>query len=324
MHCLSIPPVLGNAAVINLALFLLCILVLPGLVLGLLRKVKARLQNRIGAPVWQPILDIVKLWRKDETVSSTCSWVFRFAAIFNVSAALYLAAVIPWLTPKPALGNADLFMMLYMVAGMRLSTLLAAMDSGSAFGAFSASREATLSFLVEPGAILSLVALAIAAQSTDLNVIFASPHSFGNPCLWLFSGLALLLAGLVDLSRMPIDDPTTHLELTMVHEALIIEASGKNLALFEYANTLKLSIFFGLSAQCFMRVIPVSELLANSTWPIATVAFSICSLVLVAASVAVFESVAVKLHWRKAPEFIAYSLTLAFMACLVALGAGIK
>lgn len=298
-------------------LFLLVALtILPPLVVGIIRKTKARLQNRIGSPFYQPVFDLVKLFKKNETVSTTTSWIFRFSAAANVAIVLYLAVTAPWIGSKLHLGSCDLFLLLYLFGAMRLCTLLAAMDAASPFGAFAASREATLSFLVEPASMLSLAALALTAQSSDLNVIFAATDN-RHTILWLLSGSAFLLASLVELSRMPIDDPTTHLELTMVHEALIIEASGKNLALLEYANALKLCILLGLSSQCFLHAVPSVYSLNAASQALASTG----ALMIVAIFLGIFESTAVKLNWRKAPEFIAYALTLSFMASIVAVGA---
>ncbi|PWU03609.1 MAG: hypothetical protein C5B53_00235 [Candidatus Melainabacteria bacterium] len=305
--------------ILQYCLFAFAIFILPPSLLGLIRKVKARLQNRTGAPIWQPILDLAKLLQKRETVSNTASWVFRFAAATNASLALYLAVVLPWISPRPYAGPCDLFMVIYILAAMRFFTILAAMDTGSAFGAFAASREATLSFLVEPAAVLSLAALAIPSQSSDLIVIFSNSVDH-YPALWLLSGTAFLLASMVELSRMPIDDPTTHLELTMVHEAMILEASAGNLALFEFANAVKLAVLFGLTSQCYLHAL----LNLGTVSPFANVCLSLGSLLAVAAGVGAFESVAVKLYWRKAPEFIAYALTLALLACIVTLGASLK
>jgi len=301
------------------AFYVLFALLAPPVTLGTICKVKARLQNRIGAPLWQPIFDILKLLRKDETLSKTASWVFRFAAAINCSLAIYLVVSVPWLQPKPEWGGIDLFTFVYLLAAMRLFTLLAAMDTGSAFGAFAASREATLSFLVEPASVLSLASLGIVSNSPQLNIIFGfhNMHAF-HPGLWAISGTALLLASIVELSRMPIDDPTTHLELTMVHEAMLLEASGRNLLLFEYANTLKLTVLFGLSAQCYLHLIPLP---VDSRWEVYAIG-SVVMLLVVAVTVAVFEALAVRLHWTKAPDFIAYAITLAVIGSILALGAG--
>lgn len=296
--------------------FVASALVLPPLALGTTRKVKARLQNRIGAPVWQPVLDLIKLVRKDETLSTTASWIFRFAAVFTCSTAVYLIFNTPWIAPRPHWsGGIDIITLIYLLGGMRLFTLLAAMDTGSAFGAFAASREATLSFLVEPVSMLSLISLSIMARSTQLDVIFGTaPAAHHYPALWIVCGMSILLASLVELSRMPIDDPTTHLELTMVHEAMLLEASGKNLALFEYANTLKLGLLFGLSGQCFLQALPLNVGTAM------TAAISVIALLTISVLVGAFESVSVKLNWRKAPEFIAYGITLAAVGAIVAVG----
>lgn len=304
--------------VLDLLLFIVLLVFLPSFVTGLIRKIKARLQNRIGPPLWQSLFDLLKLFRKDETVSETASWVFRFSAATGPCIVLYLAFITPWIEPGPNLAPCDLFFLLYMFAAMRLLTLLASMDTASPFGAFAASREATLSFLVEPAAILSLAALGVAAQSSDLNVIFATLAS-KHVALWVLSGSAFFLASLVELSRMPIDDPTTHLELTMVHEAMILEASGKNLALIEYATALKLCILLGLSAQCYLHAFPNIHLLNTP----ALAGVSLAALTLLALIVGVFESIAVKLNWRKAPEFIAYALTLSFVASMIAVGANL-
>jgi formate hydrogenlyase subunit 4 len=152
--------------------------------------------------------------------------------------------------------------------------------------------------------------------STQIDAIFSltGPQN-AYPALWAVCGSAILLASLVELSRMPIDDPTTHLELTMVHEAMLLECSGKNLALFEYANTLKLALLFGLSAQCFLHIFATA--VSFPTYML----LSVIGLLTVCIIVGTFESVAVKLNWRKAPEFIAYGITLSVVAAIISVGA---
>jgi formate hydrogenlyase subunit 4 len=292
-----------------------CFFFVPPLLVGTIRKTKSKLQNRVGAPVWQPVLDLVKLLRKQETVSVTTTWIFRFSAASLISIAAILAIMSPWMAPKVTFGSCDIFVIVYLLAAFRFFTLLLSLDAASPFGTFAASREATLSILVEPAIVLSLASLAVQAHTSDLNVVFSQIGS-GNGILFAMSGSALLLASLVDLSRMPIDDPTTHLELTMVHEALILEASGKNLALIELAGWMKLSILLGLSSQCFIHAFPKIQ---N---PILGCFCSLAALALMATALGIFESLSVKLHWRKTPEFIAYALTLAFVAAFAALGVG--
>lgn len=305
-----------------LSLFLILqIIFLPPLLLGLLRKTKARLQNRIGASVFQPFFDLVKLCRKGETLSVSLSWIFRSSAALNCCVMIMLAFIVPWCSLRPQISNVDIVFVLYAMAAARFFTVLAALDSGSPFGAFSASRELTLSVLLEPASMLALAALAQMYQTSDMSKIFA--YTAGGqgeiPAVWVLSGLAIFLCSIVELSRMPIDDPTTHLELTMVHEALILEASGPNLALIEYAHMLKMAIMLGLVSQCIIHAgCQVLQLSAP-----ANALLGIFCIFFLAVILAVFEVLSVKLRWRKNPDFIAYSLTMSLLACFVALGKGV-
>ncbi len=301
--------------------FIISMLFLPILTLGTIRKVKARLQNRIGPPILQPLYDLSKLFRKQETISQTMTWIFRSSAAINLASMLVIASFVPWLCFKPNFPGSDVFLVIYLFAFGRLFTMLAALDAGSAFGAFGASREATLATLVEPSMILSLVSLGVLAHTSDLNTIFALTNNnlMNYQAIWLLAGTAILLCSVVELSRMPVDDPTTHLELTMVHEAMILESSGKNLALTEYAHALRMSVLYGLSAQCYMHAAP-------GIWQLPAVmqaGINIVLLLSIAAAVAIFEGVAVKLQWLKVPEFIAYSMTMSLLAGLLAIGGGI-
>lgn len=249
------------------------------------------------------------------------SGVFRLSTVACLAIMLLLAWLTPWLAYKPWSPNADLFLILYLVGTARLLTLLGAMDAGSAFGAFGASREATLSLLVEPAALLGFASLGVLAGSSDLRVIFSLSHNAleANPTVWILVGSAILLASLVELSRMPVDDPTTHLELTMVHEAMILEASGRNLSLIEFTHALHMCILFGLSAECYMRAIPYFWTAGAEIH----MAASVAGILIIAAVVGIFEGTAVKLQWRKVPEFIAYSMTMSLLAAFIASAGGI-
>lgn len=308
-------------AIMSSFAFAICVALMPFLTVGIIRKVKARLQNRLGPPMLQPLYDFLKLTRKGETVSGTVTWLFRSTAAINVSVMFMMSALIPWLSFKPVLPGADLFLVIYFFAFARFFTVLSAMDAGSAFGAFGASREVTVALLVEPATVLSLVAIASLSHSSDLNFIFSLTNIAlaSNPGVWLLVGTAILLSSLAELSRMPVDDPTTHLELTMVHEAMILEASGRNLMLIEYAHSLRMSILFGLASQCFLRAVPQYW----SAPPVVQGVLSIAGIIACATAVGGFESASVKLQWKKVPEFIAYSLTMALLAVLIAVGGGL-
>jgi formate hydrogenlyase subunit 4 len=302
------------------AVFLLAglanVTLVPLLLIGVLRKFKAALQTRSGAPVWQPFFDIAKLLRKGETVSEVASWVFLWAPRLSLGVALLAALLVPWSgAPAPLGAHADLILLVYLLALGKFFTVLAALDTGSAFGGLGASREVTLSVLAEPIFILGLGSLAAHAGSTELPVIYAFPL---RPLLAGLVGVALGVAALVELSRMPVDDPTTHLELTMVHEALILENSGRNLALIELGVALRTCVLLGLATQTLLRIWPgYLRLDAGSQY-----ALGLLGLFVAASAVAVAEGVLVKLNWRRVPHFIAFGSALALIAALVVAAEG--
>lgn len=305
------------SAPVEWLLFALSLLLMPIFTIGLIRKMKAIWQNRVGPPLLQPLFHLLKLLKKSETISEDTSWIFRVAPVLNLTVALALALLVPWVCFKPGMAGDDLFLVIYLFAGMRFLAILSALDAGSPFGAFSGSREATLAILVEPAVILSLASLGIGAHTSSMGEIFdfaAANRPLDVP-LWLLAGLGLFLASLVELSRMPVDDPTTHLELTMVHEAMVIENSGPNLALVELAYAVRMVVLFGLCGQCFLHALA-------SLVPLSSQALAVLSILMVgglALATASIETFAVKLRWNKVPEFIAYALTMSLLACLCAM-----
>ncbi len=297
--------------------FVFCMIFLPPVLIGVLRKSKARLQNRIGASIFQPIFDLQKLLRKGETLSSVTSWIFRNTSAINFATIIVVALLLPWLSFKPIVGGADLFLVIYLLGLARFFTVLAALDAGSAFGGFGASREVTLALLVEPAIMLCFASLGTVAQTSDLNVIFSfnDARLLHHGAIWIISGIGLFLASLVELSRMPVDDPTTHLELTMVHEAMILENSGRNLALVEYTHFLKMAVMFGVSGQCFLHAIPFF----GETTALVRAIGSLAAVLVAILTVAFVEGTSVKLRWTKLPEFIAYSVVMSLLCLFIAI-----
>ncbi len=308
---------INTEAILETLAFVATFLLLPPLLVGIIRKTKARFQNRIGAPLLQPYFDLMKLMSKGETISKHTSWIFRSTAAINVSLLIILAFLAPWTSLRPFNLGADLFLVIYLLALTRFFTVLSALDAGSAFGGFGASREVTLALLVEPAVILCLAAIGSVSQTSDLGVAFSFNNvSLSNqPGLWFIAGCGLFLASLVELSRMPADDPTTHLELTMVHEAMILENSAANLALVEYSHFLKILILLGISSQCLLHAIPFFWHTSQLILALA----SVLSIMILSASIAIIESVAVKLRWTKLPEFIAYSVAMSIFCVFIAL-----
>lgn len=302
----------------TLLLALVNIAFVPLLLIGVIRKIKALMQNRVGSPVLQPFYDIGKLLRKSETISETASWVFGLAPVLNLAVVAVAALLIPWsgAAIPGAWGSATNFLLVIYLLGLgKFISMLAAMDTGSAFGGLGASREALISLLVEPALMIGLGALAFGAKSLDLSVIYSAPASQSVAVL---VGAAFMVIALAELSRMPVDDPTTHLELTMVHEAMILENSGRNLALVELAVALRSCIFFGLATQTFLHALP--QYVAMSQ--LARCGVGLISLFVVGVLVALAEGVLVKLNWRRVPNFIAYGIALSSLAALIAVARG--
>jgi formate hydrogenlyase subunit 4 len=290
------------------------LLVVPLLLVGVIRKVKALMQTRRGAPVLQPFFDLAKFWGKAETISETASWVFVWAPRAGLAVALLAALAVPWsgvLLPAGWAPATNLLLVLYLLALGKFLGMLAAMDTGSAFGGLGASREATISLLVEPALLLGLGALAVSAGSTDLLTIYAGAI---HPLLALLVGATLIVTALAELSRMPVDDPTTHLELTMVHEAMILENSGRNLAITEYAVALRSCVYLGIAAQTLLHAWP-----AFGSLPLLPrYGIGLGTLFVLGAAVAVAEGVLVKLKWRRVPHFLTASLVISLFAGLIA------
>jgi formate hydrogenlyase subunit 4 len=298
----------------QLGALLLNLTLVPLLLVGVIRKTKALLQTRYGAPVWQPIADVIKLFRKGETVSDTASVLFHWAPRLGLALAWLTATLVPWagaLLPVGWDGATNLLLVLYLLALSKFLVLLAALDTGSAFGGLGASRETTLTVLVEPAIIIGLGALAVRAGTTDLGAIYRAPLA---PLLAALVGAALLVAALAELSRMPVDDPTTHLELTMVHEAMILENSGRNLALVEWTVAVRTCLWLGLASQTLLGLWPGAHALA----PVAHYGASLLAVFALGILVAVAEGVLVKLQWRSVPAFLAFATAASVLAAFVA------
>ena len=242
------------ATIIIWTIQLILLPALSPLCVGIIRKMKAKFQNRQGAGVFQPYNDLWKLFNKDEVISSDASWIFRFAPFIVFAATLAVTAGIP--TFASFLSNeltSDILVVIYLLAIGTFFLALAGMDTGSAFGGFASSREMTVAALAEGGALFSLLTVALISGTTNLFLIsgtdFISQFPPSLPVILAFMGF--FIAMLAETSRFPFDNPATHLELTMIHEAMILEYSGKKLALMEWAAANKLMIFMALGSSLF-------------------------------------------------------------------------
>jgi formate hydrogenlyase subunit 4 len=246
------------ALIIDLALqgvqMVLVVAIAPA-ILGVTRKVKARLLRRIGPPLLQPYRDLWKLMHKEAVLAHNASWLYRVAP-YLVFAATWVAAA---LVPSYATGllfswSADLIAIVALLGTARFTLALAGMDVGTAFGGIGSSREMMIASLAEPAMLLIVFTVALVAGTTQLSAI-ATVFATGSVGLRVSLALgmfAFLVVATAENGRIPIDNPATHLELTMVHEAMVLEYSGRHLAMIEAAAALKLVLYFSLIACLFV------------------------------------------------------------------------
>ena len=301
--------------VVSAAQTCLVLALAPGLV-GLIRWMKARLQNRRGAPVWQPYLELRKLFGKEVVVSSNASWLFHAAPFVIFASTVAIAVLVPVLVAPTALDRmGDLVVLVYLLLLGTFFLALAGLDPGSAFGGMGASREVTVAALAEPTVALAVFALALGAGSTNLGQIVVA--TLANPAQTVSPGHALAFAALfivtlAETGRLPVDNPATHLELTMIHEAMVLEYSGRYLALIQWAAAIKLLVFFALLGNLFVPW-GVARDLTLTGLLLAAASFALKLLVL-ATTVAVLETRIAKLRLFRVPELLSVSFVLALLA----------
>ncbi len=294
---------------------LLALLLAPGLV-GLVRWFKARLQGRRGAPPWQPYFELRKLFGKEVVMSSNASWLFRAAPYLIFGSTVAVTLIIPLLAaPLPFDAAADLIAVVYLLLLGTFFLALAGLDPGTAFGGMGASREMTIAAIAEPTIALAIFGLAVGAGSTNLGrivtAILADPTAIIRPGHILAFG-ALFIVTLAETGRLPVDNPATHLELTMIHEAMVLEYSGRYLALIEWAAALRLLVFLSLLANLFVPW-GVATSLTLPALAVALVAW-VLKLVLLGGVIAVLETRVAKLRLFRVPELLAASFVMALLA----------
>jgi formate hydrogenlyase subunit 4 len=286
---------------------------------GVIGKIKALTQKRTGAPVLQMYYDLYKLMRKGAVVSDVSSWVFRATPYIVFASALAAAMLVP-VTVKvlPTGIPGDLIMLFYVLALGRFFICLAALDTGSAFGGMGSSREVMISSLIEPSVIVVVFTLGLISKSTSLFVMMESMAQggakfIGPVTILLF--LAMLIILIAETSRIPIDDPATHLELTMVHEAMILEYSGRHLALMEYGAVIKQMLLMTLMVNLFF---PLENLVAAAGFAGVALALLIylAKMLLLTVLIAVIEVSTVKVRFFSIPNLAALSFILAFLGFL--------
>jgi formate hydrogenlyase subunit 4 len=308
---------LGNLA-IQMAQMLVALLAAP-LLTGFIRKVKARLLRRRGPPLLQPWRDLIKLARKEAIVAESASWLFRVAPYLIFAATWVAAALVPtFATGLVFSWSADLIAIIALLGSARFFLALAGMDVGTSFGGIGSSREMMFATLAEPAMIMIVFSVALIAGSTQLSHVaeFVMSPAVGLRVSLVLGLVGLVIVAIAENARIPVDNPATHLELTMVHEAMVLEYSGRHLAMIELSSQLKLVVYISLIACIFFPwgLAPAGAALAQHMAGIAAYAFKLGA---AGAMLALFETTVAKMRVFRVPDFVGVALMLGLLATLL-------
>jgi formate hydrogenlyase subunit 4 len=309
--------IIADLAIQNAQMFL--VLLLAPLLTGFVRKVKARLVRRRGPPLLQPYRDLLRLLRKEVVLAENASWLFRVSP-YLIFATTWVAAS---LVPTFGVGllfnwAADLIVVIALLGSARFFLALAGMDAGTSFGGIGSSREVMIASLAEPAMIMIVFTVALLAGSTQLSSLAGFMMSPGAG-LRVSAGLALValvMVGIAENARIPVDNPATHLELTMVHEAMVLEYSGRHLALIELAAALKLLLYMSLIA-CMFFPWGLAPPDAGASVQLQGFAAYIIKLAIGGFLLGLFETMAAKMRIFRISEFLGAALMLGLLGVLL-------
>ena len=301
------------------AVQMLLVLLLSPLLTGFVRKVKARLLRRQGPPLLQPYRDLIRLMRKEVVLAQSASWLFRVIPYIIFAGTWVAAALVPTFRSGLLFSwSADLIAIIALLGSARFFLALAGLDVGTSFGGIGSSREVMIASLAEPAMLMIVFTLALIAGSTQLSAIaaFMLSSQVGLRVSLALALFALIMVAIAENARIPVDNPATHLELTMVHEAMVLEYSGRHLALIDLTSELKLLLYVSLISCLFVP------------WGIATppagaqaIAIGIVTYIAKLATggvlLAVFETAIAKMRVFRVPEFLGAALMLGLLAALL-------
>jgi formate hydrogenlyase subunit 4 len=290
-------------------------LVAAPLLLGIINRTKAIMAGRRGQPILQAYFDIFKLLRKSAVYSRTTSWVFRAGPIVNLATVLVGLLLIPFAgSAAPLAFDGDLVLLAYVLGLARLFLVIAALDTGSAFEGMGASREVTFSMLVEPALFVGLFALSRLSHSLSLSGILytsgVTGWSIGAPAL--VSG-ALFVLYLAENARIPVDDPATHLELTMIHEVMVLDHSGPDFGLLLYGSALKLWLLGALFVGVFSPNLTEAPIWFRE-------GYALVGMLFLSIAVGIVESSMARLRLLKVPQLLVGAGALSMLAAILVLG----
>jgi formate hydrogenlyase subunit 4 len=295
------------------------ILVLAPLLTGLVRKVKARLQRRRGPDLIQPYRDLRRLLGKEAVVAENASWLFRVAPYFVFASTWVAAALIPTFAANLMFSwSGDLIAITALLGSARFALALAGMDIGTSFGGIGASREVMIASLAEPAMLMIVFSVALIAGSTQLSTIaeYMLTGQAGIRVSLAMALVALVIVAVAENGRVPVDNPATHLELTMVHEAMVLEYSGRHLAMIEWAAALKLMLYIAMIACVFVPIglasdmtSPLADLVGFGSWLVKMAVGGI--------ALGIAETSVAKMRVFRVPNFLGAALMLGLLGVLL-------
>jgi formate hydrogenlyase subunit 4 len=290
----------------------LIILLFSPLLNGIIKKLKANMQGRRGPGIFQPYYDLIRLFRKDMVVSVVASWIFKAAPYIVMTSVIAASMIVPVITTKSPFGMmGDMIALIYILALGRFFMALAGLDTGTAFGGEGSSREMTVAILVEPMMMLSIFTAAIAAGSTNISKIAETQNLLYSPS-HILALAAFIVAVLAETGRIPVDNPDTHLELTMIHEGMILEYSGRYLALMEWAHYIKQMLLFTITVDIFF---PAGISHSTELYGVAAAsgAYAV-KMLFMAAAMALIESTRAKMRFFQLPSLLGGAFILALLS----------
>jgi formate hydrogenlyase subunit 4 len=307
-----------NAGVALQVLQSILVVLIAPLVMGWVNVCRAWLQNRSAPSVWLPYYTLAKLFHKDAIIAHTASPLFRWMPYVLFGCMWLAAGIVPVLaTDLPFAPAADIIALVGVFAMARVATALAAMDTGTAFGGLGARREMMVGFLAEPAMLMTLFTAAFISGSTQLATIVdtLAHREFAIYPSLAFAGVAFLMVLLAENARIPVDNPTTHLELTMIHEAMILEYSARHLALIEWAVAIKLVAYMTIGFALFLPwgIAPAGDW---GALPLALAALA-AKLALAGAGLAFLETLLAKMRIFLVAEFLSTAFMLAVLGMLI-------
>ena len=298
---------------------LLLVLLMAPLLTGFVRKVRARLLRRQGPPIIQPYRDLARLLQKDVVLADSASWLFRVAPYLIFAATWVAAALVPTFATSLLFSwTADLIAIAALLGSVRFFLALAGLDVGTSFGGIGSSREMMIASLAEPAILMIVFTLALVAKSTQLSTIsdfLLSSHVGVRISLGLVL-VGLIIVAIAENARIPVDNPATHLELTMVHEAMVLEYSGRHLAVIELAASLKLLLFVSLIACIFVPWGLVRADAGLAGYLVGGAAW-VAKLAVGGVLLALFETVIAKMRVFRVPIFLGAALMLGLLGTLL-------